>query len=118
MPRTAAAARGLPSALVGRGIERLTVKIVIAQSDVVTAYGWGMDPLWSGLLSGKSAIRATMLFAERGFVSDQAALIADLDTSSDAGKPVYRSRVMAMLRRLLAPLVGRFDPLTPILLNG
>ncbi len=92
------------------------MRIVIAQSDVVTAYGWGMDPLWSGLLAGKPAIRATTLFAQRGFVSDQAALIADLDTSSDAGKPACRSRVMAMLRRLLAPLVGRFDPLTPILL--
>lgn len=92
------------------------MKIVIAQSDVVTAYGWGMDPLWSGLLAGKPAIRATTLFAQRGFVSDQAALIADLDTSSDAGKPACWSRVMAMLRRLLAPLVGRFDPLTPILL--
>ncbi len=86
------------------------MKIVIAQSDVVTAYGWGMHPLWSGLLAGRPAIRATMLFAKRGFVSDQAALIADLDTSSDS------SRVMAMLRRLLTPLVGRFDPLTPILL--
>ncbi len=106
----------MPSALVGWGIERLAVKIVIEQSDLVTAYGWGMEPLWSGLLAGKSAIRATTLFAQRGFVSDQAAIIADLDTSSDAGKPACRSRVMAMLRRLLAPLVGRFDPLTPILL--
>ncbi len=92
------------------------MKIVIAESDLVTAYGWGMEPLWSGLLAGKSAIRATTLFAQRGFVSDQAAIIADLDTSSDAGKPACWSRVMAMLRRLLAPLVGKLDPLTPILL--
>lgn len=86
------------------------MKIVIAESDVVTAYGWGMAPLWSGLLAGRTAIRPTKWFARRGFVSDQAAIIADLDASSDG------SRVMAMLRRLLAPLVGRFDPLTPILL--
>jgi len=86
------------------------VKVVIAQSDVVTSYGWGMDPLWSGLLSGKPAIRPTPWFAERGFVSNQAALIADLDTNSDG------SRVMAMLRRLLTPLAGKFDPQTPILL--
>jgi len=86
------------------------VKIVIAQSDVVTAYGWGMDPLWSGLLASRTAIRSTKWFAQRGFISDQAAVITDLDTSSDA------SRVMAMLRRLLAPRVGGFDPLTPILL--
>lgn len=86
------------------------MKIVIAQSDVVTAYGWGMDPLWSGLLDGRTAIRSTKRFAQRGFVSEQAALIADLDPDSEG------SRAMAMLRRLLAPRVGRFDPLTPILL--
>lgn len=100
----------MPSTLVGRGIQGLAVKIAITQSDVVTAYGWGMDPLWSGLLAGQTAIRSTLWFAQRGFVSDQAALIADLDTGADG------SRVMAMFRRLLAPLVGKFDPLTPILL--
>jgi len=31
---------------------------VIAKADVVTAYGWGQDALWTGLMSGRTAIRA------------------------------------------------------------
>ena len=33
------------------------MNIAIAQSDVVTAYGWGLDALWNGLLSNQTAIR-------------------------------------------------------------
>jgi 3-oxoacyl-[acyl-carrier-protein] synthase II len=83
---------------------------VIVQSDVATAYGWGLDALWTGLLSGATAVHSTARFAERGFVSDQAAMIPDLHVAPD------ESRVMAMLRRLLAPLIGKIDPLTPVIL--
>jgi 3-oxoacyl-[acyl-carrier-protein] synthase II len=83
---------------------------VITQSDVVTAYGWGMDALWNGLLSGQTAIRSTDRFAERGFVSDQAAMVPDLQVEQNG------SRVMAMLRRLLSPLIGQIDSLTPLIL--
>jgi 3-oxoacyl-(acyl-carrier-protein) synthase len=82
----------------------------ITQSDIATAYGWGLDALWDGLLSGKTAIRSTQRFAERGFVSDQAAEIADL--KPEAGE----SRVWAGLRRILLPLAGKLDPQTPVIL--
>src|SRR5450755_1888050 len=84
--------------------------VVISQSDLVTAYGWGLNALWNGLLSGKTAIGPTDRFAERGFVSNQAALIPDLDARPD------ESRVTAMLRRLLSPLIGEIDPATPLIL--
>lgn len=83
---------------------------VITQSDVVTAYGWGLDALWNGLLSGQTAISSTDRFVERGFVSEQAAIIPDL-----ADKP-GESRVWAMLHRLLSPLAGKLDPMTPLIL--
>jgi 3-oxoacyl-[acyl-carrier-protein] synthase II len=86
------------------------MNIVIAQSDVVTAYGWGLDAMWDGLLSNETAIRATDRFAERGFLSNQAAMIPDLEVQD------RESRVMAMLRRLLSPLIGKIDPLTPLML--
>ena len=86
------------------------MRVVIAQSDVVSAYGWGMAALWNGLLSGVTAIRPTQVFRERGFLSTQAATIPDL--AVDQGE----SRVMAILRRLLKPLAGQLDPLTPIIL--
>jgi 3-oxoacyl-[acyl-carrier-protein] synthase II len=86
------------------------MKVVIAQSDVVTAYGWGLDALWKGLLSNQTAIRPTDRFAERGFLSNQAALIPDLEILGD------ESRAMAMARRLLSPLVKNIDPMTPLIL--
>jgi 3-oxoacyl-[acyl-carrier-protein] synthase II len=86
------------------------VNAVIADSDIVTAYGWGLDALWSGLMSGKSAIHGSKRFAMRGFVSDQMADVPDLQTG--AGE----SRAMAMLRPLLAKLVGKLDPSTPLIL--
>ena len=76
------------------------MNVIIGQSDVVTAYGWGPDALWSGLLSGATAIRPTVRFAQRRFVSNQAAIVPDLQLGDD------ESRAMAMLRRLLKPLVG------------
>ena len=82
---------------------------VISQFDVATAYGWGLDALWDGLISGKTAIQSTQRFAERGFVSDQVAMIPDL--SPEAGE----SRVMAGLRRILTPIAGKLDPLTPLI---
>ena len=56
---------------------------VISRFDVATAYGWGLDALSNGLMSGKTAYRATQRFAERGFVSDQVAAIPEL--SPDKG---------------------------------
>lgn len=82
---------------------------VISQFDIVTAYGWGLDALWDGLMSGKTAIKSTARFADRGFLSDQAAMIPDLTPA--AGE----SRVMAGLRRILTPIAGKLDPMTPLI---
>jgi 3-oxoacyl-[acyl-carrier-protein] synthase II len=86
------------------------MNIVIAQSDVATAYGWGLDALWNGLLANQTAIRPTDRFAERGFLSNQAAVMPGLEVNAE------ESRAMAMLRRLLFPLVGKLDPATPLIL--
>jgi 3-oxoacyl-[acyl-carrier-protein] synthase II len=86
------------------------MNVVISQSDVATAYGWGLDALWNGLMSGKTAIRSTQQFAERGFLSDQVAVIPDL--SPHAGE----SRALEAIRRLLSPLAGKMDPMTPLIL--
>ncbi|MGD0388021.1 MAG: beta-ketoacyl synthase N-terminal-like domain-containing protein [Tepidisphaeraceae bacterium] len=86
------------------------MNVAIAQSDVATAYGWGLDALWNGLLSGTTAIRATNRFAERGFMSDQAAVICDLRPGEG------ESRAWAGLKRILSPIAGKFDPMTPVIL--
>lgn len=86
------------------------MSVAIAQSGVATAYGWGLDALWAGLLSGRSAIRSTQRFAERGFVSDQAALIPDLRVEPG------ESPIWAALKRLLEPIAGKLDPTTPLIL--
>lgn len=84
---------------------------VIAQSGVATAYGWGIDALWEGLMSGKTAIRATDRFPGRNFVSDQAALVPGVE-DDPAG-----SRVMGLLSQLLAQLVGKVAPDTTLILS-
>jgi len=86
------------------------MKPVIAQSGVVTAYGWGLDSLWDGLMSGRTAITSSDRFAERGFVSNQIAVVPDL------GVERGDSRSMAMLRRLLTPIIGQINPKTPLIL--
>jgi 3-oxoacyl-[acyl-carrier-protein] synthase II len=85
------------------------MSVVIGQSDVATAYGWGLESLWDGLLNGQTAIRPTQRFAERNFVSNQAALIPDLEVEPEG------SRAMAMLNRLLSPLAGKLNPQTPLI---
>ncbi len=84
-------------------------RAVIGQSDVVTAYGWGLDSLWNGVMSGRTAITRTARFAERGFVSDQAGVIPDL--ADVAGE----SRVWTILRKLLGPIAGKIDAETPLI---
>jgi 3-oxoacyl-[acyl-carrier-protein] synthase II len=85
------------------------MKAVIAKHDIATAYGWGLDALWNGLAGGTTAVTATNRFADRGFVSDQAAFIPDL--TAEAGE----SRLLAALRRILEPVKGKLDPATPLI---
>jgi 3-oxoacyl-(acyl-carrier-protein) synthase len=96
----------MPVALAGR---RIRVNVAIAQSHVATAFGWGVDALWNGLLSGETAIRPTRKFAERGFISDQAALLPDLHV------PDGQSRAGAALERILSPLIGKVDADTALI---
>jgi 3-oxoacyl-[acyl-carrier-protein] synthase II len=83
---------------------------VISKADVVTAYGWGLDTLWNGLMGGKTAITATERFVERQFISNQVAMVSGLELERG------ESRVMAMLKRLLTPVIGTLDPMTPLIL--
>jgi len=83
---------------------------VIVQSDCVTAYGWGTDALWDGLMSGRTAIRTSRRFADRAFLSNQLAEVPELVVRPG------ESRAMAMLSRLLSPLVNQLDSATPIIL--
>jgi 3-oxoacyl-[acyl-carrier-protein] synthase II len=71
--------------------------------DMVTAYGWGTDICWNGLLSGRTAIAPLSRFETNAFQAKNAALIPGLDTSSD------ESLVMQMLR----PLLTRTPDLIP-----
>jgi len=86
------------------------MNVVISKSDVVTAYGWGLDALWNGLMTGKTAIATNDRFVERHFVSNQMAIVSGLEV--DRGE----SRAMAMLKRLLTPVIGTLDPMTPLVL--
>lgn len=84
---------------------------VIAKYDVATAYGWGIDPLWQGLMGGQTAITSTERFAGRSFVSDQVATVPGL--SDD----LTGSRAMTLLSQLLSPLVEQIDPSTTLVLS-
>jgi 3-oxoacyl-[acyl-carrier-protein] synthase II len=86
------------------------MNVVLGPADVVTAYGWGLDALWSGLMSGGTAIAPVTWLAERGFPTHLAAEVPGLTPA--AGE----SRVWAMLRRLLAPLAGTLEEQTPVIL--
>ena len=83
---------------------------ILSQFDLITAYGRGIDALWNGLMESRTAIAPTDRFKDRNFVSNQAALVPDLHVEP------RESRVMAMLRPLLADLVGKLDPQTPLIL--
>lgn len=72
------------------------MKVLIVQGDVVTAYGRGLDALWAGLLSAKTAIRPISRFPTGHFQTSLAATVDDVDPA----KP--ESMVMQMLRPIIA----------------
>jgi 3-oxoacyl-[acyl-carrier-protein] synthase II len=73
-----------------------TVKAVVVASDIVTAFGWGVDSGWEGLLAGKTAIRRLERFSTKEFVTENAGVISELNPHQD------ESLVMQMLRPLFA----------------
>jgi len=54
------------------------IKAVITDYDLVTAYGKGIQPLWEGLLSGKSAVAKLKRFSTASFLCHNAATIPAL----------------------------------------
>ncbi len=85
------------------------MRAVIAQSDLLTAYGSGIDAIWTGLIEGRTAITATNPFT-RAPSAPPLAMVPELAV------PPGQSRVRAILDRLLAALPGKFPPSTPIIL--
>ncbi|WP_432822813.1 beta-ketoacyl synthase N-terminal-like domain-containing protein [Trichloromonas sp.] len=72
--------------------------VCVVDAAVVTAFGDGLDPLWDGLLAGRSAIAPLHRFAVDRYQSQLAACVPEL--SSAAGE----SRIVPLLERLLAQL--------------
>ena len=102
-------------------------EVVIAKHNIVTSYGWGVDALWTGLLSGSSAVKPLERFKAKHFLADKAATIEGLDASKD------ESLVMQMLTGLfekedkelfknalpiLATTTGEVDLLEKYVLKG
>ena len=54
-------------------------KVIVTDCDVVTAYGWGIDPCWNGLQSGQTAIAALDRFETGSFQTPNAATLTELD---------------------------------------
>jgi 3-oxoacyl-[acyl-carrier-protein] synthase II len=88
----------------GRGIGLAEVKAVAVACDMVSAYGWGVDCCWEGLLGGTTAIRPFERLSGERFPIGQAACVPGLHPERD------ETLVMQMVRPLLeksAALVPR-----------
>lgn len=103
------------------------MKAVLVESDLLTAYGHGIDACWRGLLSGQSAIRPLTRFNTGAFASRIAATVEGLAV------PAPPSLCAQMLTRLfegrrapipadafvlLATTAGEIDLLERHLLTG
>lgn len=51
--------------------------VCICEADILTAYGQGLDPLWTGVFSGQTAIKTVKRFSTEHFSSQIAALMPD-----------------------------------------
>ena len=72
------------------------MRVLIVEGDVVTSYGRGLDVLWAGLLSGRTAIRPISRFPTGNFQTCHAATVDDVDPAEP------ESMVMQMLRPMIA----------------
>jgi len=96
------------------------MKVVLASSDLVTAYGRGMAPLWDGLVAGRTAIAPITWFADRNFASRMAGVVPEA-AIDDGGRGFDttlepKSRVRRLLWPLVTPLREVLPPNTPLLL--
>ncbi|HBA83338.1 MAG TPA: hypothetical protein DCZ95_04505 [Verrucomicrobia bacterium] len=86
------------------------MNVVVADYDIFTAYGHGVECCWKGLISGKTAVSETERLKNRKPGSWFAATSDELSYAHDA------SLAAQMLERLLPPLHGRLPPDTLVLL--
>jgi len=102
-------------------------KSVIVGYDLVTAYGWGVDATWQGLLTGTSAIGPCERFQTTAFATSNAATISELDNTSEESLTLQMCRpLMKNVRAdlspetlvLLATTVGEIEYLESSLLDG
>ena len=82
----------------------------VIYEDVVTAYGEGVETLFKGILSGKSAIKDFNRFDTSGFQSRKAAFIAGLSAQGSD------SLAMQMLKPMLLPAKKHLKPDTMLFL--
>jgi 3-oxoacyl-[acyl-carrier-protein] synthase II len=74
-------------------------KAVAVACDMVTPYGWGIDPCWKGLMSGITAIRRIDRFSTVNLHTENAAMVPGLKAVKN------KSLIMQMLTPLLSKIV-------------
>jgi 3-oxoacyl-[acyl-carrier-protein] synthase II len=79
------------------------IKPVITNFDLITAYGQGIQPLWDGLISGRSAISRVGRFSVETFLSKSAAFIDALSYQQDG----------SLVMQALKPLIKRGQAFVP-----
>lgn len=103
------------------------VKVVIAESDLITAYGLGIAPLWKGLLGKRICFKTLKRFSLKSFPGLKAAYIDGLTylkNKSLAFQMLERvfagnkSKIPSDSFLILATTVGEIDRLEKYLLSG
>lgn len=103
------------------------IKTVITAYDLVTAYGWGVQASWDGILSGISAIGNVERFSTDPFQSSKAATVSGLKYFGDVS--LAMQMVIPLIKRnkallphdaflVLASTVGEIDILEKQVLEG
>lgn len=95
-------------------------RVVISKAATVTALGDGLDPLWEGLLAGKSGIAPLQRFSCDNYISHYAATIDGLDAASGVSllDPILERVAVQMgalpqhCQLLMASTKGEIDVLT------
>jgi 3-oxoacyl-[acyl-carrier-protein] synthase II len=73
-------------------------RVVITGIGTVSGFGVGAEPLWEGLVSGRSALKRMSLFDPTGFRSKIAAVAAGFGGAKDYVPKSYRKAVKVMAR--------------------
>ena len=97
-------------------------RVVISRVATVTAQGDGLEPLWQGLLAGRSGIASLTRFGCENYISQQAACIADLQAPAKGSLlDTILERIAVQIgdlpndcRLLVASTKGEIDRLTTV----